>query len=94
MHIMEEKMANVKTWDFLDEFVKELQKDLERGEERWGDTWLNRSREGQEERIEQYIKDHLDRYRYAGQPVRWVSIAGECLIAWIREKHPELFGGE
>ncbi len=80
-----------RTVDFLDEFVEALRADLERGDEKWGDTWLNRTREGQEERIEQYIKDHFDRYRYADQPIHWVSIAGECLIAWVREQHPELF---
>ena len=77
--------------DFLDEFVDALRKDLERGEEKWGDTWLHRTREGQEGRIKQYYLDHFDRFEHAGQPMKWESIAGEALIAWIRDKHPELF---
>ena len=81
----------IRTVDFLNDFVDALESDLLRGEEKWGDTWSHRPREGQEERIRQYILDHFDRFRHNDTPIKWVSIAGECLIGWIRDNHPELF---
>jgi hypothetical protein len=83
--------GTVRTIDFLDEFIEVLKADLERGEKKWGDTWLHRTREGQEKRIRAYFNDHFDRFEYAGQPVRWESIAGDAFIGWIRDNHPELF---
>jgi hypothetical protein len=81
----------IRTLDFLDEFVEAVRADLERGEKKWGDTWLNRPREGQVQRIRQYLLDHFDRFEHAGQPVKWESIAGEALIGWIRDNNPDLF---
>jgi len=77
--------------DFLDEFVEEVKADLERGSKKWGDTWLKRPREGQVGRIRQYLNDHFDRFENAGTPVKWESVAGEALIGWIRDNHPEIF---
>jgi len=81
-----------RTTDFLDEFVALLKADLERGEKKWGDTWLRRPRKGQEGRIRQYMLDHFDRFDAGTEsPIKWESLAGECLIGWIRDTHPELF---
>lgn len=80
----------VKPIDFLEEFVESIRKDLERGLEKWGDTWLYRPREGQELRIKQYYLDHFDRFEHAGTPIKWESLAGEALIGWIRDNHPEV----
>ena len=79
--------------DFLPEFVNALEKSLEGGQEKWGNTWLHRPYKGQEVRIRQYINDMFDQNLYADQPIRWESIAGQALIGWIRENHPELFLG-
>jgi sugar (pentulose or hexulose) kinase len=77
--------------DYLPEFVKVLEAELERAQKKWGDTWLNRPRAGQEARIERDLADYFDRFKHAGQPIPWHSIAGLALIAWVRENHPELF---
>ena len=81
----------VRVIDFLDEFVEALRKDLLRGEAKQGDTWLHRPRKGQEQRVRHYLNDMFDRFEYADSPVRWESVAGETLVCWIRENHPELF---
>lgn len=78
-------------WDFLPQFVESLTKHLEDDEERWGDTWLHRTRKGQEERTIKSINDKFDQYLNGGQPIPWLNIAGESLIAWIRENHPEIW---
>lgn len=80
-----------KTTDFLDDFVAVLRKDLERGDEKWGDTWLQRPREGQVERIRKYVMDLFDQALHGKKPMRWESLAGEALIGWVRDNHPELF---
>ena len=81
----------IRVLDYLDEFVEALRADLERGEEKWGDTWLHRPRKGQEQRIRAYFNDHFDRFEYGGTPMKWESIAGEAMIAWIRVSHPDIF---
>jgi hypothetical protein len=77
--------------DFLPEFLEALEADLNRGNEKWGDTWLKRNRQGQEARIKQWCLDQFDKFENVGTPIRWQSFAGEALIAWIRENHPEIF---
>ena len=77
--------------DYLPEFVEAVKESLESGEKKWGNTWLNRPRRGQIGRAYQYIQDVFDRNRFAGEPIKWESIAGEALIGWIRDNHPELF---
>ena len=84
-------MSKKKPIDFLDEFIDVIKENLDHGEIKWGDTWLHRTIGGQEQRIQQYINDQFDRFHYTGRPVQWEAIAGEALIGWIRENHPELF---
>jgi len=36
------KGANMKTWEFLSEFIEALKKQLESDDKRWGNTWLQR----------------------------------------------------
>lgn len=80
--------------DFLPEFTEALAKQLKSDEVRWGDTWLKRARDGQEERTKHTYNDYFDQFENAGTPVPWLKIAGGALICWIREQHPELFGGK
>ena len=77
--------------DYLPEFVEALKSQLESDNLRWGDTWLKRTRNGQEERIENDYKDYFDMFRNAGIPVPWLKVVGNAFIAWVRENHPELF---
>ena len=58
---------------------------------RWGNTWLSRKIEGQEERTAAKFNDYFDQYRERGTPVPWLKIAGNAMICWIRENHPELW---
>jgi len=79
----------MKVTDFLPEAVEALTKQLEEDQERWGDTWLERPRDGQEVRVwaryDEYFLDWYDK----GEPVPWMKVIGNALIAWIRETHPE-----
>jgi hypothetical protein len=77
--------------DFVDEFAAALKRQLQEDHARWGDTWLHRTRAGQELRVEQTLLGYFDQFKYASQPVPWVKVAGNALICWIREQHPELF---
>ena len=76
--------------DFLDEFVEALEKDLLKGEEKYGDTWLERDRENQISRILNTHDAYYDRYEREGGNFPWVSVAGNAMIAWIRDNYPEL----
>ena len=78
-------------WDFMEEFTKALKGQLESDEKRWGDTWLHRTRKGQEERTIANFNDKFDKYLNGGQPIDWLAIAGDVLIAWVRENHPEIW---
>jgi hypothetical protein len=78
-------------WDFMEEFTKALKGQLESDEKRWGDTWLHRTRKGQEERTIANFNDKFDKYLNGGQPIDWLAIAGDALIAWVRENHPEIW---
>lgn len=75
--------------DYLPEFIDNLKNQLAQDQERWGDTWKQRPREGQEERAFARFRDYIDQYRNAGVLVPWLKIAGEALIAWVRENHPD-----
>lgn len=81
----------MKIWDFLDEFIFALTQKLANDERRWGDTWLKRTRKGQEERTINNFNDKFDKYLNGGQPIDWLAIAGDALICWIREQHPEIW---
>ena len=81
----------MKTLDFLKEFIDAFTEKLKQDDIRWGDTWLKRTRKGQEERTIKSFNDKFDKYLNGGQPIDWLSIAGDAFIAWIREKHPEIW---
>ena len=80
--------------EFLPDFIEAFTKQLESDQDRWGNTWLNRTREGQEQRIEDDYKNYFDQYKYADKPVPWLKVIGNAYIAWIRDNHPELFPRE
>ena len=84
-------MTKIRTIDYIDEFTEALRNELIRAEGEWGDTWLRRPRLGQERRFMQWFMDMYDKFRNGGQRFRWEAIAGEALIGWVREQHPELF---
>jgi hypothetical protein len=75
----------MKLIDYLPEFVSVLEAQLEKDQERWGDTWKARPREGQEQRGFARFHDYEDQFLNAGIPVPWLKVAGEALIAWVRE---------
>ncbi len=81
----------MKTWDFLPEFAKALQEQLEQDDKRWGDTWLKRDVGGHQKRIFAHYQDYYDQWDSAGTPIPWLKVAGDALIAWVRENHPEIF---
>jgi len=76
--------------DFLDEFIEELEYDLLKGEEKYGSTWLERDRENQVERILDTHETYYNNWLKRGGNYPWVSVAGNALIAWIRDNYPEL----
>ena len=75
--------------EFVGEFAEELTAQLEKDQLRWGDTWKRRPRENQEARAMARFQDYFDQWKNAGTPMPWLKIAGEALIAWVRENHPE-----
>lgn len=79
-----------KVWDFLDEFFNVLREQLERDDGRWGDTWLERPTKGQEDRTWFGMMNRYHKFKHGGQPINWLQVAGDALICWIRENHPEL----
>lgn len=84
-------MSSVHVWNFVTEFSSALRKQLKEDELRWGDTWLERQKEGQEDRTWETFKKYFIDYQKEGIPVPWLKIAGNALICWIREVHPELW---
>jgi hypothetical protein len=80
--------------DFLQEFVAALSEQLIDDDRRWGDVWLHRTREGQEARIFETFDKYYDDYQENGTPIPWLKVAGNALIAWVREQHPDLFPKE
>lgn len=82
----------MKVWDCVAEFAKALAEHLEKKDDpRWGDTWLKRTRKGQEERTINNFRDKFDKFLNAGQPIDWLAIAGDAMICWFREQHPEIW---
>jgi len=67
-------MNNMKTTDFLDEFIDALRKQLEDDEKRWGDTWLYRTRMGQELRTREKYNDYFDQFFMTNVPVPWLKL--------------------
>jgi len=88
------KMEKSRIVDFVDEFAVALRQQLEEDEKRWGDTWLRRPRKGQEARTMHpemgCYKDYWDRFIHGSIPIPWLKVAGNALICWLREQHPEL----
>lgn len=83
-----------KTTDFLNEFTEALRQQLEEDHERWADTWLERGLvwKGvtQEERFAAWVEDGIAEHFVDGEPLPWLKFAGEALIGWVRENHPEI----
>lgn len=82
---------NLRVTYFLDEFAEALYHQLVADEQRWGKTWLERPRKGQEDRISFTIDSYFQEYFDTGKPVPWLKIAGNAMIAWLRENHPEIW---
>jgi hypothetical protein len=78
-------------WDFLPEFVKALEEQLKSDEIRYGGTFLTRTREGQEARVFSTFDKYYAGWDMNGTPIPWLKIAGNALIAWVREQHPEIW---
>jgi hypothetical protein len=76
--------------DFVDEFAAALRVNLLAREQEWGNTWLYRSKEGQEERSWENLRNWYDQFRNASVSIPQLDIAGDALICWIREQHPEI----
>jgi len=81
----------MKLWEVLPEFVTALESQLKEDDVRWGDTWMKRTRKGQEERTIATFNDYFDKYLNAGRPIKWLAVAGNALICWYREQHPEIW---
>lgn len=81
----------MKLWDYIAEFVVALVAQLQDDDARWGDTWLKRTRKGQTERTIKTFRDYFDQYEQAGVPVNWLKIAGNAMICWVRDQHPEIW---
>jgi hypothetical protein len=81
----------MKTWNFMPDFSKALTEQLKSDFSRHGDTWLELPRASQESRIEGTIADYFDDYYTKGTPVPWLKIAGNAMIAWIREQRPDIW---
>jgi hypothetical protein len=83
--------------DYLPEFAEALREQLEDDEDRWGNTWLHRPRKGQEHRVmdprdgSSSFRRYWDQWYFGDAPIPWLKVAGEALICWIRDQHPELF---
>ena len=85
-------MRTVRVVNYLPAFMVALRDQLISDEARWGDTWRNRTREGQEERIMDTIDDYFDQYVTEDEPIPWLKIAGNAMIAWIRENFDDWKG--
>ena len=76
--------------DFVDGFCAALKEQLAEDAKRWGTTWLHRPRSGQEERTWFGMMNRYHKYQNVGTPINWLQVAGDALIAWLREQQPEL----
>ena len=78
-------------YDFLPEFIDVLKAQLVEDEKRWGDTWLQRTHAGQDDRLAKSLRDYCDEFQYDDVPLPLLKIAGNALINWIRNTHPEFW---
>ena len=85
------ELKDLRTWDFLGNFIIVLEEQLREDQELWGDTWKHRIKGGQEGRIRAEMDGYWDQWEHGGNDVPWLKIAGLALIAWIRETYPEMF---
>ena len=81
----------MKLLDFLPEMADAMKHEYDEAEKRWGDTWLKRTRAGQDDRFIAWITNKIDQYKNAGTPIPYLSIACDCMIQWLRNKHPEIW---
>jgi hypothetical protein len=58
---------------------------------RYGDTWLELPRKNQELRMMKTISGYFNDYLRERKPVPWLKIAGNALIAWVREQRPDIW---
>ena len=72
------------------EFSNALVEQLKNDNKRFGITYLNRSRKGQERRIELRYNEYFDNYMFDDIPIPWMKVVGNAYIAWLRENHPEM----
>lgn len=80
------KPAGDSVVDFIPGFVDALHVKLLEDEKRWGETWKHRTRAGQTERIRATYNNYFDKERHGGVKVNWLAVAGNAMIAWIREQ--------
>lgn len=81
----------MKVWHFMAEFISALYERLKEDDIKWGNTWLERTRDGQESRIEEDIIGYFNEYHGSGTPIPWLKLVGVTMIGWIREQHPEIW---
>ena len=80
-----EPKIQIRLADFVDEFSQALKEQVLEDEKRWGNTWLERPKKGQEERIYNEYERYYRDFKEKGTPIPWLKIAGNSLIAWLRE---------
>jgi hypothetical protein len=85
-----EKPTAIHVWDFTPELCSALEAQLKDDEQRWGKTWLQRTRNGQSVRFMHEIAVYAFDWLEHREPMPWLKIIGNAMIAWIRETHPEL----
>lgn len=76
--------------DYFPGFAQALEQQLEHDEKRWGRANLELPKEGQEDRIMADINRYYEEFQKQGTPIPWLKIAGNAVIGWLREIHPEL----
>ena len=86
-------MAEINLEDYVDEWAGMLKEQLARDRERCGNVWRRRTRTEQELRTFASFDNYYDMYKFAGQPIPWLKVAGLALIAWVRENKPETLHG-
>jgi hypothetical protein len=90
-------MTNPKVSDYLPEIFEAMKKRLDEDDKKWGPEWLRRPIRANEEFKDQEIRILGDIMRYYQNwidndvPIPWEKIIGNCMIAMIREAHPEMF---
>lgn len=85
---MEKKIKYTKEniYDYVPEFMEALEAQLHDDQKRWGDVWKERPMEGQSERIRATFDNYFDAELHGGEEVNWIKVAGNALIAWIRQE--------